>query len=226
MPKFKSMRFNPKSEEEFNTVINIWRELWYKDYHHKRSYSDMIKDRKSYIQTDITWDIFYRDDSDHLWEEYILHSVSNFKYQIEDVITPTLVRKHMFEEQVQKAYNSTIVSTPIVHNTFYNLNEKIMTLADKIFERFLKSNEKKVIEATERAEAIQEEISPLLKPFNELSLELAAVKNTLEKAFNSQDKENIKFYLKELQKINAIFDDKLFDQLKTVLKAINKSLSL
>jgi DNA-binding transcriptional regulator YhcF (GntR family) len=132
----------------------------------------------------------------------------------------------MFEEQVQKAYNSTIVSTPIVHNTFYNLNEKIMTLADKIFERFLKSNEKKVIEATERAEAIQEEISPLLKPFNELSLELAAVKNTLEKAFNSQDKENIKFYLKELQKINAIFDDKLFDQLKTVLKAINKSLSL
>jgi hypothetical protein len=100
------------------------------------------------------------------------------------------------------------------------------TLSQEIFDRFLKSNKTKVIEAVERAETIIEEVSPLLKPFNELSLELITTKKNLEKAFDEQNKEQIKFYLKELQEINSIYDDKLFDQFKTVLKAINKSLSL
>ena len=63
------------------------------------------------------------------------------------------------------------------------------------FERFLKSNKTKVIEAVETAEKIQEEISPLLKPFNELAVELATNKKNLERAFDNQDKEQIKFYL-------------------------------
>lgn len=104
--------------------------------------------------------------------------------------------------------------------------DKPMTLSQEIFDRFLKSNKTKVIEAVEKAESIQNEITPLLKPFNELAVELATNKKNLERAFDNQDKERIKFYLKELQEINSIFDDKLFDQLKTILKAINKSLSL
>jgi hypothetical protein len=99
------------------------------------------------------------------------------------------------------------------------------TLAQEIFDRFLKTNKTKVIEAVERANTIIEEVAPLLKPFNELSLELIITKKKLEAVFDDQNKEEIKLYLKELQEINSIYNDKLFDQLKTILKAINKSLS-
>lgn len=104
-------------------------------------------------------------------------------------------------------------------------NKPMSTLSQEIFERFIKSNKTKVIEAVEKAEEIWEEFSKLINPIGIYLESYIDAKENLERAFDEQDKEEIKVYLERIQKFNATFDDKLFDQLRTILKAINKSLS-
>lgn len=110
-----------------------------------------------------------------------------------------------------------------IQQTFNILPNKPMTLLQEMFDRFLKSNKTKIIEAVETAEENlnkQDELKNLLDYFGEVNKR----KNTLTTAYDRQDKEWIKLSLKELQTLNVKMNDKLFDQFFAVVKSLNKML--
>ena len=99
------------------------------------------------------------------------------------------------------------------------------TLAQEIFDRFLKSNKTKVIEAVESAEINMQTICNLVNPLNDLMEMISSSKKNLERAYERQDKNSIKTYLLALQTLNEIMEDKLFEQMVTIGNAIQKNVN-
>ena len=102
---------------------------------------------------------------------------------------------------------------------------EMTTLAQEIFDRFLKSNKTKVIEAVESAEINMQTICNLVNPLNDLMEMISSSKKNLERAYERQDKNSIKTYLLALQTLNEIMEDKLFEQMVTIGNAIQKNVN-
>lgn len=225
---YKKTMVRVRNLAEYWRACRFYEDKWYKvnwlkEYFSHYDFEDLSSEEwETYIFNEnnkyIDRDPFFR-------EVFLLRYPSHREWLI-DITKEVLWKDTWWIEKYIKDFTKQQMNEPFFKKFLpFKKDKPMTTLAQEIFDRFLKTNKTKVIETVERANTIIEEVTPLLKPFNELSLELMITKKTLEAAFDDQNKEEIKLYLKELQEINSIYNDKLFDQLKTILKAINKSLS-
>jgi Asp-tRNA(Asn)/Glu-tRNA(Gln) amidotransferase A subunit family amidase len=101
-----------------------------------------------------------------------------------------------------------------------------MTLIDeKLFERFLKSKETKVLDAVEEAEKNIENYNDSIESINTFFADYHKAKISLEIAYNSKDKSEINRQLKRLHEKEDILKDTLFtEQFFPVIESINKLL--
>lgn len=188
--------------------------------------------KKGFEIDDITpiseWDIYIRayfdwksvSNFNSPWDIDITEEVLSQMPKKEEYITWPILPKFHCEQP--RAIEFSITQPSILP---HKPNKPMTTLAQELFDRFLKSDKTKVIEAVEQAEVIKEEMAELEKPVYDLLERLNYMKTELERAYERQDKAAIKEHLKNLQEINAIFGDKLFEQYKTIMKAINKMLA-
>jgi len=109
-----------------------------------------------------------------------------------------------------------------------NLTKHTMPMTklwQKLFDRFIKSKETKILETSENANSKLEDFVGLLNPLLDLIQDLRASLKKLDGSYEIQNKEWITINLNELNKTIKIMEDEKVTQLKIILKSLNKDLS-
>lgn len=99
-------------------------------------------------------------------------------------------------------------------------NKQMNKLQEKLFDRFLKSNETKIIETTEKLEEKLELLNNIYLFLNSRKDEIKKAKSNLEESFERQDKDYIKTYTKEWNELLKKLDDPLYEQILTIVESL------
>lgn len=133
-----------------------------------------------------------------------------------------VVNSDLFNELRDKTLTQLLTQTQT-----FNLKQptKMTSLIDsKLFDRFLKSTETKVLDAVELAETNANDYEELINRIDSFYNLYTRTTENLKRAYNNQNKTEIKTYLKELNSMEDTIKDPLFEQFFMVVKSINKVL--
>lgn len=134
---------------------------------------------------------------------------------------PTLTNNSLWKSRLYDKIEWTFTEIPFTPSQ----PTKMTQINTDLFERFIKGTKTQVLDSVERAENSLEERNELITSIRDFYDDYASSKESLKWAYNNQDKQSIKKYLKEVQSKEDILKDELFQkQLFPVIKSINKTL--
>lgn len=109
--------------------------------------------------------------------------------------------------------------------TLLTFNQKKMqTIQEKLFEKFLTKNEKKILDAVEVSQENTERFENVRFKLASLLAKYTTVRNSLTDGYNTADQKKIEEQLTKLDKFNKLFSDDMFNQLSVIRDKIEKSI--
>lgn len=109
--------------------------------------------------------------------------------------------------------------------TLLTFNQKKMqTIQEKLFEKFLNKNEKKILDAVEVSQENTERFSNLQTKLSSIVCDYSTTRARLTDGYNTADQKKIEEQLAKLDKFNKLFGDDMFNQLSVIRDKIEKSM--
>jgi uncharacterized protein YutD len=99
----------------------------------------------------------------------------------------------------------------------------MQTIQEKLFEKFLNKNEKKILDAVEVSQENVERFENVLSKLQPLVQDYAINRAKLIDGYNSANQKKIEEQLTKLDKFNKLFGDEMFNQLSVIRDKIEKS---